>query len=115
MNKELSLETCEILFKKNCVKAADLDAGKLFAFFENEHLYMAESIVHCDTAGCKSWGYVNGGLIDAATTPESALQELAFVHAPKTFVGQEIGCYDADGSGDVLCPECACKRQEGGK
>jgi hypothetical protein len=112
MEKQLSKAAQETIFVKNRVKAKELVDGARVLYFGasltgQTALYLGE-VCRCDT--CPNVGVVNAGKVDARITPESALLAFPFIHS-KLFVGEEIGCYDADGSGDVLCPACVEKRE----
>lgn len=103
MKKELSQSTLDA-FRRNNRSPEEVDDGEEFLSFLGDAL-VSGSMVHCDTQGCPKFGYVNGGTVDAQTTPESALVNIPVIKSPN-FVGEAIGCYDEDGSGDVLCPAC---------
>lgn len=105
MKKQLSIKTMEA-FKANRVKAGQLTNGQTFLCFVDGRLYQGEAC-RCDE--CPTVGTVNGGTVDGATTPESALLCMPFVHSKLVQV-EDVGCYDADGSGAVLCSDCAAKR-----
>jgi len=108
----LSTKTLDIICKNNRVTIASLADGQtILTMLQNGTLYQGE-VARCDGAGCVRIGLVNGGLVNAAVTSERALIEanLPFAYSSKGNIEQEIGCYDDDGSGDVLCSVCASWR-----
>ena len=108
--KELSIQTCDIIFKQNRVKSYAVMDGEFCFYLNSKGVLYGGSMCHCDTEGCPCFGFVNTSSIDAINTPESALLRTPFVHS-KHNVQDAIGCYDDDGSGDVLCPNCRAKRE----
>jgi hypothetical protein len=107
MRKELSSASQEIIFKRNRKKAAELADGDPVLFYADGPIVRLElgSVARC--VSCPNVGVVNAH--NAGRYSERELLSFAFVHSTR-FVGDAIGCYDADGSGDVLCGSCAEKR-----
>lgn len=108
MRKELSVDTCEVLFNRNRIKAKDAIDGQTIAFFHDGVLFTGD-VVRCDE--CPNISTINGGVVDVIVVSEYDLMMLKFVHSNRLLEPEVIGCYDADGSGHVLCPECTAKRK----
>jgi hypothetical protein len=107
MKLELSYETTKTMFETNRLKAADVMDGQQVIFFIGGALYSG-TVVRC--SGCPNISTINAGRVDAAKTPESELLKVMFVCSKRMLEPDAIGCYNADGSGDVLCPDCAAGR-----
>lgn len=110
--KEMSVKLCEALFKTARVKASEVKDGDEIFTLESGALHLGDA-VRCDE--CPNVSTINSAMIDAAGTSETALfSKLAsgvkFVYSNRLLSTDSIGCYDADGSGNVLCPDCAAKR-----
>ncbi len=107
MPKDIALtETVLEAFKRNRIKAASLLDGEGFLTFYENRLYFGTA---CRCEECPTVGTVNGGVIDATVTPHDALIGWAFVLSNRVII-DGVGCYDRDGSGDVLCSSCASNR-----
>jgi hypothetical protein len=107
IKKELSIATMEA-FKRNRVKSVALKDGQAFLTITGEGAIYMGHACRCDK--CPNVGSVNGGIVDGANTPESELQSMTFCLSKFLSVDEDVGCYDADGSGDVLCWDCYAKR-----
>jgi hypothetical protein len=107
VSKELSVATIEA-FKKNRVKAAELKDGQEIVTFVDGRLYLG-TVVRCDE--CPNISTINGGNV-LASTSELLLQAKQFCQSSMLLGPGAIGCYDQDGSGDILCPACTKVRED---
>lgn len=103
-------EVTEIL-KAMRIKSKDLvDGQKYFYYQEIRGMFGLRlgDACRCDGEGCQNVGAINSGSV-LADNPIEILKNHPFVQS-KFLVGDDMGCYDADGSGDVLCGACSNKR-----
>lgn len=98
-------------FRTNRKKASELEEGAEALTFHPEKdgrevLWMG-TVVRCDE--CPSVSLMNAGRV-LASSPIEPLLTLPFCRSSRMLPPDSIGCYDTDGSGDVLCPACSALR-----
>lgn len=109
MAKELSVATCDILFKQRRVKVKDLIEGERFLTMLDGILYSGDATRCVD---CEAVCLVNGGPVSTATSESQLIaSNMRFAYSSKGRIKDEIGCYDEDGSGDAICNDCRAQRE----
>lgn len=71
-------------------------------------LYQGD-VVRCDE--CPNVSTINGRFISSFDGVLELAKQHPFALGQYLIGPDEIGCYDSDGSGDVLCPDCSSKRK----